>query len=75
MRPGREAAHHDSEHCRRLRLAGMAFFLCGLGATNHMLMAIHALAIAGFVLALEPGALLRVRARNRSRHGGCRGTL
>lgn len=44
----------------------LAFFLCGLGATNHMFMAIHALAIGGFVLALEPRTLLGVRALVRN---------
>ncbi len=46
---------------RRARDLALAFFLCGFGATNHMFMAVFAVGVAGFILVLEPGALLRGR--------------
>jgi tetratricopeptide (TPR) repeat protein len=46
---------------RDVRSLVAAFALCGLGATNHSFMAVYAAALAAFVLATEPAALLRPR--------------
>jgi tetratricopeptide (TPR) repeat protein len=51
------AWHRDRE---RGRLA-LAFFLAGLGATNHMYMALFAVALGAFVLLSEPALLRRPR--------------
>ncbi|HXK24329.1 MAG TPA: DUF2723 domain-containing protein [Myxococcota bacterium] len=37
----------------------LAFFLCGLGATNHTFMGVQAIALALFVVACDPRILLR----------------
>jgi len=50
--------HPDDRSPRALALA---FFLCGLGATNHTFMAIYAVALGLFVVATEPRTLLRWR--------------
>lgn len=46
---------------RRLRSLCLAFFLCGLGATNHTYMALYAVALGIYAVALERGRLLRPR--------------
>ena len=38
-----------------------AFFLCGLGSSNHTFMAVYAVALLGFLLLTEPGLLSRPR--------------
>src|SRR5262249_54470004 len=38
----------------------LAFFLCGLGASNHTFMAVEAMALGIFAVVVEPGLLRRV---------------
>jgi hypothetical protein len=52
------AARDDRSAARALTLA---FFLCGLGATNHTFMAVYAVALALFMVAAAPATLLRGR--------------
>jgi tetratricopeptide (TPR) repeat protein len=49
---------HDA---RRPRYLTIAFFLCGLGATNHTFMVIVAIAVAGFAVLSDPRILVRPR--------------
>jgi len=44
---------------RSFRSLALAFFLCGLGATNHTFMAIYAAALGLFVVATAPAILVR----------------
>jgi hypothetical protein len=46
---------------RSTRVLSLGFFVCGLGATNHTFMAIYALALGIFALAVEPALLRRPR--------------
>ena len=46
---------------RRTTLLPWAAFLCGLGATNHMFMAVYGLALGAFVVCTEPRLLARGR--------------
>ncbi|MCI0410980.1 MAG: DUF2723 domain-containing protein, partial [Acidobacteria bacterium] len=50
---------HRSREPRRLFLA---FFLCGLGATNHTFMVIYGVALTAFALISEPGLFRKPRA-------------
>ena len=47
---------------RRTGLLVLAFFLCGLGASNHTFMAVMAAAVALYAVIAEPGLLRRPRA-------------
>jgi tetratricopeptide (TPR) repeat protein len=49
---------HRSRRPSRLVLA---FFCCGLGASNHTFMAVYGVALLGFVLVTDPGLLRRPR--------------
>jgi tetratricopeptide (TPR) repeat protein len=51
----------DHDH-RSFRALALAFFLCGLGATNHTFMVFYALALGVFVLVTAPVTLLRWQA-------------
>ncbi len=46
---------------RQRRYLALAFGLAGLGATNHMFMAVYVVALAGFALLTDPGLLRRPR--------------
>jgi tetratricopeptide (TPR) repeat protein len=46
---------------RNSRLLFLAFFLCGLGATNHTFMVIYGVALAAFVLMSEPALIWKPR--------------
>ncbi len=46
---------------RRPRDLGLAFFICGLGATNHTFIAIYAVALGLFVLSEQPSLLTAPR--------------
>jgi transmembrane protein TMEM260 (protein O-mannosyltransferase) len=46
---------------RRDRTLLLAFLACGLGATNHTIMAVYAAALGVFALAADPGLLRRPR--------------
>jgi len=54
------AAWHWYEDRSGRRLAA-AFFLCGLGATNHTFMAVYAVALTCWVIVVDPSVLVRLR--------------
>ncbi len=55
------AAAFDWHRSRRSSRLWIAFFCCGLGASNHTFMAVYAFALAAFALFTEPGLVRRPR--------------
>jgi tetratricopeptide (TPR) repeat protein len=58
---GATAAAFEWHRSRKPRALAFVFFLCGLGATNHTIMGVYAIALGLFAVICEPGLLRRPR--------------